>query len=86
MRNRYKCIVGRVGAMRSCPLDLARWEQLVNGRKIPTLVLAVWFTCRSSTGSREAQYHRYTPSLRCPRNGQRTNHPILSPSISHWAP
>jgi len=86
MRNRYKCIVGRVGAMRSCPLDLARWEQLVNGRKIPTLVLAVWFTCRSSTGSREAPYHRYPPSLRCPRNGQRTNHPILSPSISHWAP
>ena len=74
-QNRSPCITGR-----AFPDELfacSRKRTLVNGRKIPLLVLAAWFTCRSSTGSRE----RHTTGTRqpaLPHNGQRTDRLILS--------
>ncbi len=41
--------------------------------RIRTLVLAAWFTCRSSTGSRRETLTSSQPNLRCPRNGKWTN-------------
>ena len=37
------------------------------------LVLAVWFTHCSSTGSRRDKFTQNRPNLRCPRNGKQTN-------------
>jgi hypothetical protein len=59
----------------------------ING-KIKTLVLAVWFACRSSTGSRALQPSiTAQANLRCPRNGKRMNflHREIPPHhCSHW--
>jgi hypothetical protein len=48
-----------------------------------TLVLAVWFACRSSTGSRRVRRNA-EPNLRCPRNGKWTRRkaPLSSLSLS----
>jgi hypothetical protein len=46
------------------------------------LVLEVWFTCLSSTGSRRvASTSSTTPHLRCPRNGQ-ADEPFGSASVT----
>jgi hypothetical protein len=39
------------------------------------LVLAVWFACRSSTGSRAQGVSNAIANLRCPRNGKRSGEP-----------
>ena len=53
--------------------------------KMCGLVLAVWFTCRSSTGSRRVVHSAGLPNLRCPRNGKWTG--LRAPLLSdgHWA-
>src|SRR5205085_10042403 len=61
-----------------------------NRFRIHALVLAVWFTCRSSTGSREPRRaRRERANLRCPRNGKRSGRGIIPrpagpSSQSHW--
>jgi hypothetical protein len=56
--------------------------------KLHVLVLAAWFACRSSTGSREgASAMERVLCLRCPRNGQRMSRtPAPLSYTRHWVP
>jgi hypothetical protein len=55
----------RLGHVRAILRAMQAWPL-----KFRLLVLAVWFTRRSSTGIRRSGLHQAHSNLSCPRNGQ----------------